>query len=411
MLVRDSLVYLIIRITSGALGLLSLIVFTNVLSTKDYGVYSFAVSLSSSFSAVFFGWISTSYARLHEEQTTDITISIIILYFKATIVIIFLLFLFYLFEKATKNQDTSLIFFVNIALISILLGYHTIALQKFNSNLKKKRYYYLNTSKIIFSLIFGLLLSPLGVNFAIFGTAIGTLISIIFFSEFKKSDFNFLNRDKLIEKKVLDFGFPLIVAATTTAILDNSDKLIISKILNWESVAYYSSAYNIAQQSTGMILSILYMSAYPHIIKSLSLNDFGLYKNRMKFLASFLFIGSITTTTIFYFFSVQIAELLFPAKISIEASKIMPWISLSIAIGCIKSYFLDIPLLIEKKTWLYTMTIITTAVSNVFFNFTLIPNFGILGGTYASLISYVIGSCVSLYFFIKHMNTQKIHRL
>lgn len=269
----------------------------------------------------------------------------------------------------------------------------------------------MNTSRIILSLIFGILLSPFSVDFAIFGTVVGTLISIIFFSDFKKNNFNLAKRNKLIEKKILTFGFPLIAAAITTAILDNSDKLIISRILNWESVAYYSSAYSIAQQSTGMILSILYMSAYPRIIQSIALNDFHLYKHRMKLLISFLFIFSIITTTVFYFFSMDITDLLLPNEISTEASKIMPLVSLSIAVGCIKSYFLDIPLLIEKKTWLYTMTITITALSNVFFNFILIPSFGILGGAYASLMSYIIGSSISLYFFIKHANTKKFHEV
>lgn len=138
MIIKDSIIYFLIRATSGILGLVSLIVFTNLLSTKDYGIYSLALSLGSSFSAIFFGWLSISYARLHEEQTENIEISIVILYFKAITIMIALSPLFFLFEEITNNQDTPFITLINIALIAVLLGYHSISLQKFNSNFKKK---------------------------------------------------------------------------------------------------------------------------------------------------------------------------------------------------------------------------------------------------------------------------------
>lgn len=410
MLIRDSLVYLVVRATSGILNLLSLVIFTNLLTTKDYGIYSFAISIGSSLAAVFFGWLATSYARLHEEKeerTVEITNSILILYLKSIIFCVLAFLLYFLLTKEQESQNITLAISGSIILISILLGYHSIALQKFNSSLKKRNYFYLNTSRLIFSLILGAILSPFGIEYVLLGTAIGILVSITVLSDLKLLDFNlFTTRDKVTEQKIFTFGFPLIIGAITTAVLDNFDKIIIMSFLDWESLAYYSSAYNISQQSTGVILSILYTSSYPHIIKSLSNNDLSLYKNRIKFLGISLLIGAVLINFFFFLFNTEVSTLLFPEKMQLETAKIMPWVSIAIAIGCIKSYFLDLPLLIRKKTWLYTLTIIITAASNIAFNLILIPHFGAIGAAYSSLISFSIGSLISIYYFFE--NTEKI---
>ena len=55
--------YLPVNIVQGVVGLLTIVVFTRVLSPADYGVYALAVSATSLVHTATFNWLECAMAR------------------------------------------------------------------------------------------------------------------------------------------------------------------------------------------------------------------------------------------------------------------------------------------------------------------------------------------------------------
>lgn len=414
MLIRDSIIYFLARYIGGLVSLLTISTFSYILSISDYGIYSLVISLSSSFSAIVFSWIGVSYARLYNKKAeTFIKKATFKLSSKLSILSILLLFIFSIITNLVSEKTISFIIFINIATLTVLLGYHTILLQIANSKFDKTTYTKLNLSRLILSLIFGASFSILGIEWCLFGISIGAMLSVLLFSRDTRYIFKESTADESTEyeARILQFGLPLIASIVATALLDNADKFIIAEHLGLESLAYYAAAYSVAQQITGMILSTFYIASYPYIINALNSKNIHNVKRISWFLFISLVSSSILIYIIFLFFSKEIANVIFPKNIALEASKIMPWVSLYIAISCFKNYFLDIPLLIKKKTKLYTYIIILISILNIIGNLVLIPEFGLFGAVYASILAsgtgLIITAAISTHLIQRNLSNEE----
>jgi O-antigen/teichoic acid export membrane protein len=81
MLIRQTSTYMVAHGTSSALGFLSVILFTRLLSPAEYGVYVVALSVAGIVSALLFTWVRLSVLRFESEgEATDIRLTALAAY-------------------------------------------------------------------------------------------------------------------------------------------------------------------------------------------------------------------------------------------------------------------------------------------------------------------------------------------
>lgn len=81
MLIRQTSTYMVAHGTSSALGFLSVILFTRLLTPAEYGVYVVALSVAGIVSALLFTWVRLSVLRFESEgEATDIRLTALVAY-------------------------------------------------------------------------------------------------------------------------------------------------------------------------------------------------------------------------------------------------------------------------------------------------------------------------------------------
>ena len=76
MLIRQTSTYMVAHGTSSALGFLSVILFTRLLTPAEYGVYVVALSVAGIVSSLLFTWVRLSVLRFESEgEATDIRLT------------------------------------------------------------------------------------------------------------------------------------------------------------------------------------------------------------------------------------------------------------------------------------------------------------------------------------------------
>jgi O-antigen/teichoic acid export membrane protein len=202
-----------------------------------------------------------------------------------------------------------------------------------------------------------------------------------------------LNRNKFIKLKfnrshikyAILFGLPLVPHLLSAFVVNISDRLFITNYLGLAETGSYTVSYQI-----GSILDLLCISinlAWAHWLYS-KLENFKQNKPLLK---------RITTLGILAIIAIAIVLILFvPLILDIfisEKFKISEFLIAIIVIGfAFQGFYLIFVnyLFYLKKTKEISAVTVFVAIINLGLNFILIPQFGVIGAAYATLISFVI---------------------
>lgn len=188
----------------------------------------------------------------------------------------------------------------------------------------------------------------------------------------------------------LRYNIPLLPYFFSTVVLDKMDRVMITSICGKSDVALYSVSYSLAN------LMILFTSAIggtftPWIYNKLSNKDF---KDISK-ITNIIMVTFMGISFAFMLFAPELIKL-FASEDYYEAIYVIPPVVAS-------NFFILVYSLVSKVEYYYektkTVAIISiiTALCNVVFNYLFIPKFGYIAAAYTTLISYFI-STVMHYF-------------
>lgn len=205
--------------------------------------------------------------------------------------------------------------------------------------------------------------------------------------------------DKKIWKFALAFNIPLIPHYLAFQVLNQSDRIMISKMISTGTAAIYSVAYSIAMMMT-IITNAINHTLIPYTYKALKSKDYkGIRKNANMLL---ILIGSGCILAMA--FAPEIIKL-FAAEQYYDAIWVMPPLAASV-------YFMFLYPLFGNVEFFYEKTIYATiascigAVTNIVLNLIFINIFGYFAAGYTTLFCYILFS-FSHYLFHKKVIKEK----
>jgi O-antigen/teichoic acid export membrane protein len=171
---------------------------------------------------------------------------------------------------------------------------------------------------------------------------------------------------------------------------------MLAVFTNLREVGMYSAAYNLSQQTTGALLSIIFISVFPKISSAHEQGKIDQVKLYSKKLLIWLLSLGGAVLTCFLWYRSQLSATVFGQGISAEAAILLPLISLAILFGVLKSSAFDVPAKLKNDTRYLLAVSLIMASLNVTLNFVLIPLYGAIGAAFATLISFGAGMFISL---------------
>ena len=392
-----SFLYFIVRAGNGAFGIATLAIFSRLLSPAEYGVYALGMSIATVASGVLYQWLNVSVGRFYPVQMDGLkTITFVMARgFWLSTAVAALLFIGALPFREAFDVDSVMVGI--LFLISVVLARHTLALQVTNSEGGLFRYGLLSWSKGVGALLAGFALINYGIGErgALLGFLVGLVFSVFAFAPQPLLLMKFGSADKQLAENMFRYGLPLTLNHLAIAVVDVADRFMIGSLLGVALVAPYSVAYDLVQQSVGPIMNILFLAAFPVIVRVFEAAQHENTRIRLHSLGSRLVGLGLPAAIGVGFLASDISDFIFGNDYRQDAAMIMPWLAAAIFVGAFKSYFLDVVFQLRHATKYLVYIAMLMATVNIVLNFFLLPRYGVIAAAWATLASFTTGALAS----------------
>ncbi len=396
-LTKDTAIYGISTIIGRFLGFLLIPLYTNVFSTKDFGVYSNLYIFSAVFNVVLVYGMDAAYLKFAAVRTigdekdnfstpffsvfgASLVISSLIIVFKAPIYGMLdippeFYYLIYFVGPVLFFDSVSVIPFIKLRLEHKAKKFASFKMINILVNVSLNLY-------LILKLKWGIeaiFVSNLAASFASF---------LLLFPSIVKS-LKFKIHTELLHR-LLKFGLPYFPAGLAAMLIQGIDRPILTHLTDLDTSGLYSANYKL-----GIFMS-LFVSMFQYAWQPFFLQN-AREKNAKEIYSKVLTYFSITAGIIFVVLTLFISDI---ARLSIQGHSLLgkEYLSgLNIVPIILFAYIFNGLYLIlmagiyieEKSIYVPIMTGFGAAV-NIGFCFFLIPIWGIIGAALATLASYLI---------------------
>jgi len=396
MLLRHSAIYLFARGVPGLLGFATIVIFTRLLSPEAYGQYALVLTGAVLGNAILYQWLSASLLRFLP-QYRDNEAGFLNTILSGFIFVSFLAgvgwaMLVLIWDKPEWSGLIS---------IGILLlwaqAWFTINLELARSRLSPIRYGLISMLKAVVALGLGVVLVLRGYDAsgALTGLLIGFLLAGLWSSWGQWTSFEGwrLNRD--LVKKLLNYGLPLTASFALAVVISSTDRFILAGIISESATGLYAAGQGLAQQTVGVLMTMVNLAAYPLILRKLESDGPDAARAQLRKNAILLLGIGLPVATGFIILAPNVAKVFLGKEFQAAGIELIPWFALATLMAGARAYYFDLSFYLGKRTRIQMLVMGTAAILNVVLNLWFIPIYDLLGAAYASVIAHAIALLLS----------------
>lgn len=187
-------------------------------------------------------------------------------------------------------------------------------------------------------------------------------------------------------KFALAFNLPLLPHYLSTVILNQADRVIIGSLCGTKEVAYYGVAYSLAMASS-LFISSVNSSLIPWTYQQMATNNPKQIR-RIGYIGLLLSAVLAGILLLVIGLGPEIMLFLAPAKYQ-SAVWVIPPVALSVLASMYVWLFVNVETFYEKNVYVAVVSIVA-AVLNVVLNYAMIPIFGYLAAGWTTLAAYLL---------------------
>jgi len=387
---KNSLIYTIGTILNRGIGIILIPIYTRYLSPSEYGVIDLFMILASIISLTIALEIHQAVVRYYQDTTDEIQKMQYVS--SAFIFSIFVYSSYFMISYIFSDTFTMLLLddakYENVFLLASG-AIATSGLFYFTSG--QLRWQILPKESVIVSVVHLLVVAFIAVYLLaiqgmkvesifigqIFGNIFGIVFSIYYSKKSYKLVFIF---EKL--KKMVSFSYPLVFSGVSIFITLYIDRIAIKELLGLKELGIYGIAYRFAGVASLVMIgfqSSLTPLIYKHYKEDHTPKNIAKLFDGFVILAFFVISGSIL-------FSKEVIVLMSTSEYYTAAGIIPP---LVMAVFFSNMYIFSPGMSIANKTKMIATISLVGAIINTMLNYTMIPIFGLIGASFATLISAV----------------------
>lgn len=385
--VKAGLWFTICNILQRGISIITVPIFTRILTTNQYGTYSLYISWFNIFSVftsmnLYYGVFNKAMVKYKGDRDKYISSMQ-----GLTITLCGIYFLVYILFRKQLNEfiglSTLIIFLMFIEMLV------TPALQ-FWSGRQRFEYRYrilvrVSLIKTIFNPLLGVIavmLSSYKTEARIFATIIAevAICGILMIQQFYKGKSFFV---KKYWTYAIRFNVPLIPHYLSSILLNQGDKIVINKIDSPSAVAFYSVAYNVGML-TQLVTNAITQAVTPWLYSCLNQKKYLDINKRLRPLM--VLVASLCI--LLMLFAPEIVWI-FASEEYVNAVYAIPPIAASVFFIYMYNIYSNFEFYFEKRMFI-TFASIFSALANLWLNYIFIPLFGYVAAGYTTLFCYMI---------------------
>ena len=183
-------------------------------------------------------------------------------------------------------------------------------------------------------------------------------------------------------KYSLKLSLPLIGYAFAAQILNVSDRMMISKMVGNDAVGIYRTLYTVSSISL-LVWSAINSSFIPYLYQNIEKKENKIKELSLALMGAYAIIAVMLT-----FLAPEIVKIL-ATKEYYEAIYIMPPIAAGVFLTSVSNMYSNL-LIYHKKTNYIMYSSIIAAIVNLILNYICIKTFGYMAAAYTTLIAYIV---------------------
>ncbi|MDR3626371.1 MAG: oligosaccharide flippase family protein [Ignavibacteriaceae bacterium] len=380
-----------------ALSFLLLPVYSNLITTTEFGNYSLLMSVYS-ITAIIYQFGTQSILKKHYLEENNVEKRKVIFSSIFNSLVISGLFLTVILTITSvplskfifgKPDFYTLLFLVYSSLFFDSISMYVISLLKTKEMAKKSVYYLLigAIGNFLLNIVFVYML-----RLSVAGIFLAQLVSsaLLLFMQVGiiKKEYVF-KIDPIVFKSVLFFALPLVAANLFTSMVNFGDRFILNYFVGREEVGLYSFAYRIA-----LIMNVL-VAAFENAWSPRSINQF--YKNDYKYyygkvLTKFIALSCILLLSVSlfaqYLFKIHLFNISLFNPVYSAGIIVIPFVVTGYIFNGISAFYSVYPY-VSNKSFHFLIADSIALVSNIAINIILIPRIGIIGAGYATTLAFL----------------------
>ena len=396
--VKASLWYTVCNVLLKGISLLSMPIFTRIMTPEQFGAYSVFQSWYSIF--CIFGTLNLFHGiypkglLLYAEQRERFTSSLLGLSVTCTALLAVIYGVAPHFWSELLGISPFLMLFLFLEIFTLPAVEFWAAKERFDY--RYKRYVFVSLLTVVLSLGFGIVavslvdtkLEARVVTDVLAKTLFGAAFFVWIF--FKGKCFF----DKALWKHALTFNLPLIPHFLSTYVLNQSDRIMIKSMVGEAQAGFYSVAYTISTMMT-LITTAINNALMPFTYRALKSRDRSSVRNATRLL--FLLMGALCALTMA--FAPEIITL-FASTEYRDAIYVVPPVAASVYFIFVYSMFSTVEYYYQKTGFIAVASCVA-ALLNLILNAVFIPEFGYHAAGYTTLVSYVCLAFLHYVFYRK----------
>lgn len=393
MLIKHVFAYLLARGLPGVVNFLALAVYTRLLTHEEFGRYSLVIAGVGLVHVVVFQWLLLVCSRFlpaHLDQPQIVLRPVLSIFLLLSAIFALAAYGITLVWAAPEWYSI-----IPVAIIlAITQAWHELNLRLATVQLDPKRYGTLSAIKAVLALLLGAMLAWIyqSANAPLSGLIFGAVVAWLFVGRNIWAGI----RPRLPTgeqfKEFGGYGFPLAITFSLVWITSSSDRLMIAWFLGEAQTGIYAVGYDMAQQSLGLLLTIINTAAMPLAIKVLEKEGIEAAGQQMRQNGELMFALAFSGAAGLIAIEPVMIGLFVGEEFREGASTVFMWIALTAAIIGIKSFHFDIAFHLTRRSKWLLITSSLAAIANLGLNLVFIPYFGIVGAAWSALLAYSIAA-------------------
>jgi O-antigen/teichoic acid export membrane protein len=397
---KNGAIYFIGRFGAALVTLLSVSVYTRLLSPDEYGVYALVSSGALMAYAGMLQWLTLALARFlpayHGRE--DIPLTHIATAYAATALLV-LAGPGLLVPLLIPAPDTRTMLVLGVGIL-LVMSLAELALVTFQMRGKAYRYVQLACLRVAVAAALGVVLAYVGWGSVglLCGVFTGHLcIALASFAEIRGSIHRSLLSKELF-RELAAYGFPFAMTGALAAVINASDRYIIGILIGADAAGLYAAPYDLAMRSLHVLMMVVAMAGSPIIVRAYEAGGETATRRLIQRQAELLLGLALPVAIAYALLAPAITEVFFGEAFQATARELMPWVAAATVLKGFQAFCLALAFSLPKRPLRQTCVFVFGAVVNAVLNFLLIPRMGLMGAAVATVVSYMlilIGSFLS----------------
>lgn len=396
---RGLLGYLPANITSGLVGLLTIVVFTRLMSPEQYGAYALAMSVMILAHTLLFTWAEAAMARFQARarEQGDIADHMATIYRSWLLLALAFPFVAGVAIWIAPISDSLKIAVAAGLLAVVFRSLIKLVQERRRADGEVAAASMLDMAQSAGGFAAGVVYVAIGFGGGgpLMGMAVVAMLCLVFTL---RRELTLLQGGRMQGPRLREYagyGMPVALSLILALVISSTDRFLLAGYLHEEAVGIYHAGYSLANRTLDVMFIWLGMAGGPAMVQALERGGRPALAETAREQSSFMVLLTLPAAVGLALVAAPLAQVMVGEALVEGAARVTPWIAIGAFFSGVTTYYLHQAFTLGQRTKLLFLAMTIPAGLNLVLNLVMIPRFGIDGAMWATAISYSVGAVAS----------------